>query len=127
MTGRGARGFSLIEVMIVVIILGILAAVVVPQFTTAANDARNGSIASQARTIELQLELYRARFGVFPTQALMAAVPTDATLGAGFGILVDNGYIKTAPANPYSGGSAVPADWVYNEVTGVITAVIPGE
>jgi general secretion pathway protein G len=52
-------GFTLVEILIVVIILGILAAIVIPQFTNASQDARKNSLTSQLQTIRSQLELYK--------------------------------------------------------------------
>ncbi|MFG0327312.1 MAG: type II secretion system protein [Phycisphaerales bacterium JB037] len=93
------RGFTLVEILIVVVILGILAAIVVPQFTNAADDARTGNLDTQISTIEQQIELFRARTGAYPT--------FDATLWT---TLVTGGYLKTAPVNPINGGSDVGAD-----------------
>jgi general secretion pathway protein G len=53
------KGFTLVEILIVVIILGILAAIVIPQFTNASTDARKNSLTSQLQTIRSQLELYK--------------------------------------------------------------------
>src|SRR5438046_10568871 len=53
------KGFTLVEILIVVIILGILAAIVIPQFTSASQDARKNSLVSQLQTIKGQLELAR--------------------------------------------------------------------
>jgi general secretion pathway protein G len=58
-TYRSQRGFTLVEILIVVIILGILAAVVIPQFTSASQDARKNSLASQLQTLRSQIELYK--------------------------------------------------------------------
>src|SRR5438067_3173990 len=52
-------GFTLVEILIVVIILGILAAIVIPQFTSASQDARKNSLTSQLQTIRSQIELYK--------------------------------------------------------------------
>src|SRR5438067_5963842 len=52
-------GFTLVEILIVVIILGILAAIVIPQFSSASNDARKSSLASTAQTMRSQIALYR--------------------------------------------------------------------
>lgn len=105
------RGFTLVEILIVVVILGILAAIVVPQFTTAADDARQGNMDTQISTIQNQIELFRAKTGAYPTLAELQAPPT---VGPGmFGILVDGDYLKAAPFNPYFGdpeGYAVDAD-----------------
>ena len=52
-------GFTLIEILIVVIILGILAAIVIPQFTNASEEARRNSLTSQLQTLRSQVELFK--------------------------------------------------------------------
>ena len=66
---RNARkGFTLVEILIVVIILGILAAIVIPQFTNASEDARKSSLTSQLQTLRSQTELYKLQhLDKFPT------------------------------------------------------------
>lgn len=88
---RRNRAFTLVEILIVVVILGILAAIVVPQFTNAANDARGGNLVTQMQTLQNQIELYAARNnGAYPD---LSADWTDLTAGA-------PPYIKADPANP---------------------------
>ncbi len=69
MTTRCPRptGFTLIEILIVVVILGILAAVIIPQFTNAADDASVSTARMQLQTMRSQIELYRAQSGGYPT------------------------------------------------------------
>jgi general secretion pathway protein G len=55
------KGFTLVEILIVVIILGILAAIVIPQFTEASNDARISALQSDLQTCRSQLELYKVQ------------------------------------------------------------------
>ena len=55
------KGFTLVEILIVVIILGILAAIVIPQFTEASNDARESAMTSDLQTVRSQVELYKVQ------------------------------------------------------------------
>jgi general secretion pathway protein G len=52
-------GFTLVEILIVVVILGILAAIVIPQFTEASTEAKTSSLCTDLQTIRSQIELYK--------------------------------------------------------------------
>ena len=67
---RSARkGFTLIEILTVVVILGILAAIVVPQFTNAADDASISSARTQLQSMRSQIELFYSQNGAYPADA----------------------------------------------------------
>ncbi|HSV12724.1 MAG TPA: prepilin-type N-terminal cleavage/methylation domain-containing protein [Tepidisphaeraceae bacterium] len=136
------RGFTLVEILIVVIILGILAAIVIPQFTNASQDARKSNVVSQLQTLRAQIELYKLQH--------KDAIPKLITAGGGmwspFTLYTDiNGgtsatktgnfiygpYYQHSPVNPLApaatgGNLGVAADgavgWVYEEATGRICA-----
>jgi len=55
------KAFTLVEILIVVVILGILAAIVIPQFTNASTEAQAGNVQSQLQTIRSQIELFRVK------------------------------------------------------------------
>jgi len=56
-------GFTLIEILIVVIVLGVLAAIVAPQFTSASETARELTLRSDVLMVRNQLEHYRVQHG----------------------------------------------------------------
>ena len=85
------RAFTLIEILIVVVILGILAAVVVPQFTNAADDANDAAVRSQLQTLRGQIELYRAQQDGDPL-----------LVHNGWSELIDNDYIMVEPTNSFN-------------------------
>lgn len=63
---RRHQGFTLVEVLIVVIILGVLAAMVVPQFSNAQSVANASALKHELRYFRTQVMVYRAQHGVAP-------------------------------------------------------------
>lgn len=112
-----AHGFTLVEILIVVIILGILAAIVVPQFASASQDARKNALISQLQTLRSQTALYalqhRDKFptdlsagGAGETPWVLLTSRTDVNHNVSstgpYGP-----YLQGAPINPLNGSSAV--------------------
>jgi general secretion pathway protein G len=79
-----ARGFTLIEIMVVVIIIGLLAAVIVPQIMSRVDEARVTKAKTDIRSLETALTLFRLDNSKYPTteQGLQALVaqPTDPSI-----------------------------------------------
>lgn len=99
------RAFTLVEILIVVVILAILAAIVIPQFSNASQESIKSALRGQLKQIDDQIEVYRVNHaGLIPT--------TDANpFGAagGWGVLVSQNYLKSEPFNMYAGGSVTGA------------------
>lgn len=119
------KAFTLVEILIVVVILGILAAIVVPQFTSATQDSQAGNIKSQLGTLQRQIELYFAKFNTYPS--------FTGTSYSGWDELVAAGMVKEAPANPAgvytvaqrrtvsiaAGTGSATQGWLFNNAAGV--------
>ena len=124
MTKRKNSGFTLVEILIVVVILGILAAIVIPQFSQASSEARESSLKSNLQAIRSQIELYRIQHNdLLPTDAaeLTSALTTKTDIdgilwvsGVGYGP-----YMKDIPINPFTQANVVGdssgagVDWLY--------------
>ncbi len=95
-------GFTLIEILVVVVILGILAALVVPRIMERPDEARVVATKSDIRGIMSALKLYRLDNGVYPSteQGLLALVRKPDT-----GVIPRNwkegGYLDRVPKDPW--------------------------
>ena len=136
---RANRAFSLIELMIVVAIIGLLAAIAIPRMSRASQGAVDARLKADLSVMRNAIELYAAEHnGLFPTAANWEAQMveefsdidgnTNATKGGDF---IYGPYLKSTPVLQVGAnkGSAVVANdanagtaWTYDPTTGDISA-----
>ncbi len=149
---QAKRGFTLVEILIVVVILGILAAIVIPQFTQASTEAKLNSLCSNLQSLRSQIELYKCQHndispapdGTDP-ETWVQMTETTSIVGVASGTKVrDTGagavyiygpYLERVPENPFNGLNTIEvvtdkasisaddsAGWAYISGTGEIYA-----
>ncbi len=101
-TLRRVRGFTLIEVMVVMVIIGILAAVIVPKIMSRPNEARVVAAKNDIRSIVSALKLYRLDNGQYPTQRQgLKALVTKPTTSPVPPDWRSDGYLPRVPVDPW--------------------------
>lgn len=99
---KGKSGFTLIELMIVVVILAILAATVMPKFAGRAKQARKSRASLDIKNISMALEMYELDNGFFPStdQSLNAlrTKPSSSPVPTNWS---EKGYLSTKPIDPW--------------------------
>ena len=94
------KGFSLIEIMVVVVILGILASIVVPKIISRPDEARVVKAKHDVLSIQNAFDLYKLDNGVYPTtdQGIMALVvkPSSSPAPRDW-----KPYLKSMPKDPW--------------------------
>ncbi len=135
---KARSGFTLVEILIVVIILGILAAIVIPQFSDASTQARESSLRSDLQTMRGQIELYDIQHNDSLPGADSGTTFVEAMTGttnvAGEKSGTDFGpYVLAIPTNPFNNDSDVREEssstagantdgWTFNTVSGAFQA-----
>ena len=101
-TPANTKGFTLIEIMVVIVILGILAAVVVPNIMSRPDEARITKTKQDVRALETALDLYKLDNFNYPTteQGLEALVtkPTTPPVPKRYR---EEAYLKKVPKDPW--------------------------
>jgi general secretion pathway protein G len=105
------KGFTLVEILIVVVILGILAAIIIPQFSNASSEAKLNTLRTNLQTIRCQLQLFKVQ----------STTDTYPTLAGFAGAMIPT-YLQSVPNNPFTDTNDIAATagsaWQYDEATG---------
>jgi general secretion pathway protein G len=125
---RLLRAFTLVEILIVVVILGILAGIMVPQFASATQQSRVTASLDQLEKLRRAIGVYYVRNSVFP----------DVSDGNGtWGALISPSYMRTPPVNAWVSGPGAKRvllrdtpdsayqytdGWIYDPATGNVWA-----
>lgn len=139
---RKSSGFTLVEILIVVVIMAILAATIIPQFADSTTDAKTSNAKFNLHTLRATIGTYQAQHnGLAPSADLSELMTrTDAT-GAKMpsgGVAANypyGPYLRALPNNPFTNAATVKAitndpaaagdvttthGWLYNTTTGSI-------
>ena len=137
------NGFTLVEILIVVVILGILAAIVIPQFSQATSETCVASTKSNVRMIRCQIELYKIQHdNLYPTSTSEAAfklcltskTDVDGSINASgaYGpymqsfpknAVSDSDSVTIVAAVPAAGNVSATGGWFLNSSDGMVYAI----
>ena len=137
---RARNAFSLVEMLIVIVILGILAMVIVPQITSSTDDAKFRTLQTDLSAMRSAVEIYHAQHnGIYPATTIPTSKPAGiTTIEASFEAQMTrytdvNGnianskddsfkfgpYVKggALPTNPYNNKSNITIDSIETDIT----------
>ena len=134
-------GFTLVEILIVIVVLGILAAIVVPQFSDASTDAKTSSLVSNLQTVRSQVQTYKIQHdGDLPgagTASVSDAMTKYTDIDGALTLVqapatgVYGPYLQAIPKNPFNDLATIDEDgtvgdnnagWELNTTTGAFQA-----
>ncbi|EFQ22719.1 type II secretion system major pseudopilin GspG [Aminomonas paucivorans] len=99
---RRHRGFTIIEIMVVVVIIGMLATLVIPRVIGRGDDAKRTAAQVQIKEVEQALDLYHLDNGSYPTQDQgLDALVSKPSLPPEPMNYRSGGYLKKVPNDPW--------------------------
>jgi len=123
---RGRFGFTLVELLVVIVVLAVLAAIVLPKFMNSSTRSKESALKSDLKLLRNAVSLFQADTGKLPN-GLSDLSETDKTKVKVAGGTVVNAadwhgpYIETVPTDPVSG-----AAFTYDSTTGKVTSSASG-
>jgi len=99
---RHVRGFTLIEIVVVMVIIGLLAAAIAPQMMRRTDDAKLVRVTNDLRAIEASLNLYKLDNFSYPsTEQGLKALVTQPSGSPEAKNWKQGGYLRNAPKDPW--------------------------
>ncbi len=108
MSRSDRQGFTLVELLIVVVILAILAAAIIPTFTDSTADAKSSTALTNLNVLRGQIQLYRMQHGGKSPSATLVEL-TKQTNAAGADGTDYGPYLINIPINPFTNSNTVRA------------------
>ncbi len=125
MVKRSGRGFTLIEMLIVIVVIAILAMIVIPRLLGAGRKAKESALRGDLQQLRNAIQQFEADCGDFPAAAADLMTAPAAGSNGGNGIALDVGawqgpYMRTADGNLPKDPFTSAADWTYVATSGDI-------
>jgi len=105
------KGFTLVELLIVIIIIAVLAAIAIPKFSNSSQRSKESSLRANLKLVRNAIDLFRADTGAFPANMTGLTTSTTAGLSAAAAACTiaatdwRGPYLQAVPVDPVSGSA----------------------